>query len=86
MIGGDLGSRYRIRYANALNVDEFDDDGTRLRRWCFVPKGDLPIGDILLAQKTALELFEREAPGWAAAIRSCASETLNSRCKNGTGR
>ena len=26
-----------------------------------MPKGDLPIGDILLAQKTALELFEREA-------------------------
>jgi hypothetical protein len=28
---------------------------------CFAPKGYLPIGDIMLAQKIALELFEADA-------------------------
>ena len=27
---------------------------------CFVPKGGVPMGDILLAQKLALELMEEE--------------------------
>jgi hypothetical protein len=28
---------------------------------CFMPRGGLPVGDIMLAQKTALELFESDA-------------------------
>ena len=29
--------------------------------WCFHPADALPLGDVLLAQKTALELFEYDA-------------------------
>jgi len=28
---------------------------------CFMPEGDLVVGDMMLAQKLALELFESEA-------------------------
>jgi hypothetical protein len=33
----------------------------RVRTLCFMPEGRLGVGDILLAQKLALELFEDEA-------------------------
>jgi hypothetical protein len=29
-------------------------------RWCFAPKGNLPMGDVLLAQKIGLEMMELE--------------------------
>jgi hypothetical protein len=29
--------------------------------WCFVPSGSLVAGDVMLAQKVALEAFECEA-------------------------
>jgi hypothetical protein len=32
--------------------------GRRVAKWCFVPEGDLVAGDILLAQKIALETME----------------------------
>ena len=40
-----------------MNVDEYDEAGTRIFRWCFLPVGNLVRGDVLLAQKLALELF-----------------------------
>jgi hypothetical protein len=40
-----------------MNVEELS--GQR-RTLCFVPKGRVPMGDILLAQKLALELMEEE--------------------------
>jgi hypothetical protein len=60
VIGGDTGTRYRIRLRNQLNVEALDKSGRRLRMLCFMPKGHLPVGDMLLGQKIALELFERE--------------------------
>ena len=59
--GGDTGHRYRIHRSDALNVDEYDEAGTRIFRWCFLPVGNLVRGDVLLAQKLALELFESDA-------------------------
>jgi hypothetical protein len=41
-----------------LNVHEIDTNGKRTQSLCFAPKGVLPLGDIMLAQKLALELFE----------------------------
>ena len=61
VIGGDSGKRYRIRHGRVTNVDELDKRGERVCRLCFLPIGGLPLGDVLLAQKLALELFEREA-------------------------
>jgi hypothetical protein len=59
--GGDTSHRYIIRNVTTINVDELDPRGTCIKRWCFVPKGDLPQGDVLLAQKLALECFETSA-------------------------
>ena len=60
VVGGETGHRYRIRHADTVNVDEFDAAGALISRWCFLPGGNLVRGDILLAQKLALELFESE--------------------------
>jgi hypothetical protein len=59
--GGDSGTRYRIRCALSMNVDELARNGEVVARLCFMPSGGLPAGDVMLAQKTALELFERDA-------------------------
>jgi hypothetical protein len=61
VIGGDTGTRYRIHLRNQLNVEALDKHGKQLRMLCFMPKGHLPVGDTMLAQKIALELFENEA-------------------------
>ena len=61
VIGGSTGTRYRIRHGYQMNVQQFDRRGQRLRMLCFMPKGRLGVGDIMLAQKLALELFEDEA-------------------------
>jgi hypothetical protein len=60
VIGGDTGTHYRIHFRNQLNVEVLDKRDRRLRMLCFIPKGHLPVGDTMLAQKIALELFERE--------------------------
>ena len=61
IIGCDTGKRYRILYGTAANVHELDDDGRPLMGWCFVPRGYLVPGDVMLAQKIALETNERAA-------------------------
>jgi hypothetical protein len=60
VIGGDTGKRYRIWHGGQLNVEPLDPNAKRVRL-CFMPRGRLPVGDIMLAQKIALELFETEA-------------------------
>jgi hypothetical protein len=59
--GGDTGRRYRILRGCQLNVEELDPGGQRRRLLCFLPEGRVPVADIMLAQKIALELFESEA-------------------------
>jgi hypothetical protein len=61
VIGGRSGHRYRIRHGSQLNVERLDKNGNRACLLCFMPQGSLPVGDILLAQKMALELYENEA-------------------------
>jgi hypothetical protein len=65
VIGGDTGQRYRIRHGCLMNVERLDQNGRRIQCLCFTPRGRLPIGDSMLAQKIALELFETDALGVA---------------------
>ena len=60
VVGGLSGRTYRIRLAGAMNVEEIDGRGRRLGRLCFFPEGTLVDGDVMLAQKVALEAFETE--------------------------
>ena len=59
--GGDSGKRYRIRSIHQMNADELDEHGVRTVAYCFGPEGELPIGDVMLAQKIALESNEQAA-------------------------
>jgi hypothetical protein len=59
--GCHTGKRYRIRHGIGTNVYELDDAGQPRTGWCFVPKDHLVAGDIMLAQKIALETDERGA-------------------------
>jgi hypothetical protein len=61
VIGCHSGKKYRIRYGSAANVDELDDAGVPRMGWCFVPNAYLVAGDVMLAQKIALETNERDA-------------------------
>jgi hypothetical protein len=58
VIGSDSGKRYRIRHGTSMNILELDDGGKSRRGWCFVPKGCLVAGDVVLAQKISLETNE----------------------------
>jgi hypothetical protein len=61
VIGGQSGIRYRLWHCYQQNIEELDARGRRMWIWCFHPRETLVLGDVLLAQKTALELFEAEA-------------------------
>jgi hypothetical protein len=56
--GSDSGKRYRIRYGTAVNIHEVDGAGHAKIGLCFVPEGHLVSGDVMLAQKIALETDE----------------------------
>jgi hypothetical protein len=59
--GCDTGTRYVIRNITPININELDCRGECVKKWCFGPQGNLATGDVLLAQKLALECFESEA-------------------------
>ncbi len=61
VIGSHSGKRYRISHGAAMNVHELDAAGRLRIGWCFMPKGYLVAGDVMLAQKIALETDERGA-------------------------
>lgn len=61
VIGSESRQRYRIRYGFAMNVYKLDADGRAMCGLCFVPCGGLVAGDIMLAQKIALETDESTA-------------------------
>jgi hypothetical protein len=44
-----------------MNIHELDGAGRPRAGWCFAPKGHLVAGDVMLAQKIALEIDERRA-------------------------
>jgi hypothetical protein len=71
VVGCHSGRRYLIRHGTALNIIEKDENGRPVMGWCFVPVDILASGDVMLAQKIALETDERGAlkiarplPGW----------------------
>ena len=61
VIGCHTGRRYRIYYGNGANVVELDGSARPKTGWCFVPRDHLVAGDVMLAQKIALETDERGA-------------------------
>jgi hypothetical protein len=65
VVGGTSGKRYRIRDGLSMNIEELRKDGSLACRWCFSPRGGFAMGDVMLAQKLALELYECEALGVA---------------------
>jgi hypothetical protein len=68
VLGSHSGKRYRIRCSQQMNVEELDDDGMIVATWCFVPDRHVPTGDVLLAQKIALETNE---PATLAVANRC---------------
>ena len=61
-----------------MNVDQLDSKGRWVCSWCFFPKGQIVTGDIMLAQKIALELDE------TATLRIAVKERSHSRVPRGT--
>jgi hypothetical protein len=62
VVGSHTARRYRIYYAAVANVEELDRKAAQpVMRYCFVPKGHLVPGDVMLAQKIALETDELAA-------------------------
>jgi hypothetical protein len=59
VVGCDSGRCYHIRHGTGTNVHELDAAGRPIVGWCFVPSGHLAAGDVMLAQKIALETNER---------------------------
>jgi hypothetical protein len=58
VIGCNSGKCYRIQHGVSTNVIELDWDGRPRTGWCFLPEGNLVAGDVMLAQKIALETDE----------------------------
>jgi hypothetical protein len=58
VVGSHIGKIYRISYGSAANVHLLDEKGKPLCGYCFVPNARLVPGDIMLAQKIALETDE----------------------------
>jgi hypothetical protein len=61
VLGGDTGKQYRIYAGAASNVCEIDEKGRPKLGLCFLPLGELPVGDVMLSQKIALESCEGAA-------------------------
>ena len=61
VIGCHTGKRYRIFNGVGANVVELDDAALPRKGWCFVPDFQLVAGDVMLAQKIALETDEQSA-------------------------
>jgi len=69
VIGSATGARYLIRKGWAGNVIQLDQNGLQVASLCFAPEGNLPVGDVLLAQKISLETNE-------ATVLAIANRTL----------
>jgi hypothetical protein len=56
--GCHTGKKYRISHGTGMNVCELDDAGRPQVGRCFIPDDYLVAGDVMLAQKIALETDE----------------------------
>jgi hypothetical protein len=70
VIGSKTGKRYRIEERRQLNVYELDRSGRDSHGWCFIPDGGLATGDVMLAQKIALETDEERVMTVALRFRT----------------
>jgi hypothetical protein len=61
VVGCASRKRYRIVQGIGANVHELSEDGQPVMGFCFVPSGSLVAGDVMLAQKIALETNEPAA-------------------------
>lgn len=61
VMGQRTGRRYRIRLGTTYNIDVLDSRGEVQQQICFAPEGGLVAGDVMLAQKIALETDEEIA-------------------------
>jgi hypothetical protein len=61
VVGCHTGRTYRIRHGTSANIVELNSAGRPLVGWCFIPRDDLVAGDVMLAQKIALETDESAA-------------------------
>ena len=61
VIGCVTRTKYRIFPGSYANVLEIGEDGTPKAGLCFLPKGHLVPGDVMLAQKITLETSESVA-------------------------
>lgn len=75
VIGSEGGRIYRIHHGVQANIEQLDSAGHPVCAWCFVPEGSLVAGDVMLAQKIALETDERAA--LAVAVRYAALHHRN---------
>ena len=55
------GKRYRIRSGRQMNVEQLDECGHLVATLCFLPEKYVPVSDVMLAQKIALESDEPAA-------------------------
>ncbi|MDX2201815.1 MAG: hypothetical protein NW223_03635 [Hyphomicrobiaceae bacterium] len=81
--GGTTGRPYRIHRGAVMNVEPLNEDGSSTgQRLCFAPVGGLPMGDVLVGQKFALEGMEEQVltianPQWGH-VRLAARDTAQS--------
>ena len=61
VVGGSTKRLYRIGTGRQVNVFQLTERRRRVCIWSFYPAGNLVEGDVMLAQKLALELFEEQA-------------------------
>jgi hypothetical protein len=61
VVGCDSGKIYRIHHGMQGNVEQLDATGQPVFGWCFAPVNTFVIGDVMLAQKIALETYECRA-------------------------
>lgn len=69
VIGRQSGKRYRIRYGTGMNITQIGSGGKVEAGLCFVPGEPLVAGDVMLAQKIALETDEWNALAVAKKFR-----------------
>ena len=69
VVGSHTGRRYRIRHGTASNIYELNEFDHPVTGWCFMPRDGLPPGDVMLAQKIALENDEQSALAVAKVFR-----------------
>jgi hypothetical protein len=61
VIGNSSKKTFRLFKARQMNIMELDKSGGPKWCWCFLPSGGVVLGDVLLAQKLALETDEKAA-------------------------